>query len=238
MKKSVLIIKGFSKTEAELINDRKIIQLYVDYFCSNAGGAFDFDNEIFFYEEPNIETLQSLTFLNSLDYLVVLLVGHGANKEGKQIFQLREDFFIQPGQLQYECKKQLHIIETCRNVIDFELDIKRINRLIPKYRYGGIIKYPLTREEALLKFNKAIESADEGILYLFASSIGESAFGYLFLQLLIDISVYIHEYYRGRIFNAEVIFEYTKKQVMELSQGKQTPTKIGEGSFPFVITII
>jgi len=238
MKRSILIIKGHSKTEVELTNDRKIIQLYIAFFCSNAGGAFDFDNEILIYEEPYIETLNKLDILNTLDYLVVLLIGHGANKDGIQIFQLQEKLFVQPGQLQFQCTKQLHIIETCRDIIDFELDIKRINRLIPKYRYGGVVKRPLTREESQLKFNQAIDECNTGTTYLFAANIGESAYGFLFLQLLIDISIYIHEYFREEIVNVGYVFEQTKKQVVKLTKGNQNPTKIGEVDFPFVITII
>jgi len=225
MKKSILIIKGHSKTDIELLNDRKIIQLYIDFFCSNAGGAFDFNKEIFIYEEPELDTLNNLDFLNENDYLVVLLIGHGANKDGVQVFQMQENLFVQPGQIQFQCKRQLHILETCRNIIDFELDIKRINRLIPKYKYGGIVKRPLTREEAVLKFNQSLLKSEEGVLYLFAASIDESASGYLFLQIIIDISIYIHEYFREEIVGATYIFEQTK-------------TKIGEVDFPFVITII
>lgn len=238
MKKSVLIIKGYSKTDIELLNDRKIIQLYIDFFCSNAGGAFDFDKEIFIYEEPELDTLKNLEFLNTNDYIVVLLIGHGANKDGVQVFQMQESLFVQPGQIQFQCKKQLHILETCRNTIDFELDIKRINRLIPKYKYGGIVKRPLTREEALLKFNQSILKSDEGVLYLFAASIGESANGYLFLQIIVDISIYVHEYFREEIVGVNYIFEQAKKQVVELTKGNQNPTKIGGVDFPFVITII
>jgi hypothetical protein len=238
MKKSVLIIKGFSKSEIELINDRKIIQLYADFFFSNAGGAFDFDTEILYFEEPELETLKNLDFINELDYLVVVLIGHGANKNGKQIFQLKEELFIQPGQIQFNCDRQLHIIETCRNVIDFELDIKRINRLIPKYKYGGIVKRPLTRDEAGIKFNNAIENSEKGVIYLFAASIGESAYGYLFLQLLIDIAIYIHEYFRESVVSTNTVFENAKKQVVEITKGEQTPTKIGDIELPFVITII
>jgi len=182
--------------------------------------------------------LQNIEFINDLDYLIVVLLGHGANKNGTQIFQLQEDVFIQPGQLQFPCSKQLHIIETCRDIIDFELDIKRINRLIPKYKYGGIVKGPLTREESLIKFNEAIENSPDGVLYLFAASVGESARGYLFLQLLIDISVYVHEYFRNDIVNTDIIFENAKKQVIEITKGQQNPLKSGDISYPFVITII
>ncbi len=238
MKKSILIIKGYSKTEFELLNDQKIIQLYIDFFCSNAGGSFDFDKDIFIYEEPELETLNNLDFLNDNDYLIVLLLGHGANTNGLQIFQMQENLFVQPGQIQFQCKRQLHIIETCRNIIDFELDIKRINGLIPKYKNGGIVKRPLTREEASLKFNQSILDSKEGTLYLFASSIDESAIGYIFLRIIIDISIYIHEYFREEIVGATYIFEQTKMQVIELTKGNQNPTKIGEVDFPFVITII
>jgi hypothetical protein len=238
MKKSVLIIKGYSKTAVELINDRKIIQLYIDFFCSNAGGAFDFHKEIFVLEEPDIDGINNTINLNVLDYLVVILLGHGANKDGLQIFQLQNDLFIQPGQIQFDCKKQLHIIESCRDIIDFELDIKRINRLIPKYRYGGIVKMPLTREEALEKFNDAIDKCKDGTVYLFASKIDQSAYNYFFLQVLADISIYLHEYLRNNIFFTSEVFEHAKSQVTSLSNGKQTPIKIGDANFPFVITII
>lgn len=238
MKKSILIIKGHSKTEIEQLNDRKIIQLYIDFFCSNAGGAFDLDKEIFIYEEPDLDTLNNLDFLNANDYLIVLLLGHGANKNGIQVFQMQENLLVQPGQIQFQCKRQLHILETCRNIIDFELDIKRINKLIPKYKYGGIVKRPLTREEALLKFNQSILKSEEGTLYFFAASIDESASEYLFLRIIIVISIHIHEYSREEIVGANYIFEQTKKQVVQLTKGNQNPTKIGEVDFPFVITII
>ncbi|MCG7501762.1 hypothetical protein MHM83_07750 [Tenacibaculum sp. Mcav3-52] len=238
MKKSVLIIKGYSKTDIELINDRKIIQLYIDFFCSNAGGAFDFDTEINVLEEPEVETLQNLNTLNKLNYLIVVLIGHGANKDGAQIFQLQKNTFIQPGQIQFECKKQLHIIETCRNVIDFELDIKRLNRLIPKYAYGGTVKQPLTREESRERFDYAVSESDNGTIYLFAASVDESAYGYLFLKLMIDKAIYIHEYYRESIVNVSKVFELAKKQVNELTEGKQTPMIDGKNELPFVITII
>jgi hypothetical protein len=238
MKKSVLIIKGYSKTDIELTNDKKIIQLYIDFFCSNAGGAFDFDTEINVLQEPKIEILQNLNVLNELDYLIVLLIGHGANKDGTQIFQLQKETFIQPGQIQFNCKKQLHILETCRDIIDFELDIKRLNRLIPKYAYGGTVKRPLTREESREKFDTEIANSEDGILYLFAANIDESAYGYLFLKLMIDIAIYIHEYYRERIVSTQRIFELTKKQVSDLTEGKQNPVMNGKVELPFVITII
>lgn len=238
LKRKILFIKGYSKTSIELINDRKIIQLYIDFFTSNAGGAFDIDLEIMILEEPNIETINNLTELNSVDYLIVVLVGHGAIKDGIQIFQLQEDTLINPGQIQFSCPKQLHLIESCRDVIDIELDIKRINRLVPKYAYGGTVRTPLTREESIEKFNKAIQESNEGALYLFACEINESAFNYFFLQVIIDISIYLHEYLRDSIYSAGEVFEYAKSHVNKLSKGLQTPTKIGSVDFPFVLTII
>lgn len=238
MERNVLFIKGYSKTPTELINDRKIIQLYIDFFTSNAGGAFDFDTEIIILEEPDVDTINDLTTLNEVDYLIIVLVGHGANKDGIQIFQLQENLFIQPGQIQFGCQKQLHIIESCRNIIDIELDIQRINRLVPKYRYGGIVKFPLTREESVEKFNNVLQQSENGILYLFACDINESAYSYFFLQVMIDIALYAHEYFRNSVYTASDIFDNAKSQVSNLTKGKQTPTKIGEADFPFVVTII
>lgn len=238
MNKSVLIIKGHSKSDIELINDRKIIQLYTDFFTSNAGGCFDFDSEIFILEEPELDEFQQLGFLNEKDYLIVLLVGHGAYKDGIQIFQLTKDILIQPGQLQFECERQLHIIESCRNVIDSELAIKRINRLIPKYKYGGLVQRPLTREDSLMKFNEALSTSEKGHTYVFACNIDESAYNYFFLQLLVDISIYLHEYNRNSVYYISYIFSQVEKQVNDLSKGNQNPIKMGNGDFPFVITII
>jgi len=166
--KRILFIKGYSKTSVEIINDRKIIQLYIDFFTSNAGGAFDFDSEIIILE--NLE--------------------------------------------------------------------KRINRLVPKYAYGGTVRTPLTREESIEKFNKAIQESKEGTLYLFACEIDESAFNYFFLQVIIDISIYLHEYFRDSIYSAGEVFEHAKFYVNKLSKSLQTPTKIGSADFRFVLTII
>lgn len=120
----------------------------------------------------------------------------------------------------------------------FELDIKRLNRLIPKYRYGGVVKSPLTKEEALAKFDDAVEVSANGTTYLFACDVGESAYSYFFLQILIDVSIYAHEYFRGKIYNISEIFEHVKSQVVNISCGKQHPLKVGDADFPFVVTII
>lgn len=238
MKKAVLIIKGYSKTDIELKYDREIIQLYLNFFHSNAGGAFDFPSEIEILEEPDIGSINNLKKLNELDYLIVILIGHGANKNGTQIFQLQKDVFIYPGQIQFKCAKQLYIIESCRDIINLELNITQINKLIPKYKYGGKILPPLTREESLEKFNAAIELSNDGILFLFAADIGESAYNYFFLQKMIDLSIYHHEYSRGRIIGASTIFDLVKDQVINLTEGKQNPLKVGTSDFPFVITIL
>lgn len=238
MNKSVLIIKGFSKTEEELFTDRKIIQLYIDFFTSNAGGCFDLDTEFFIYEDPELEILQKLEFLNKNDYLIVILVGHGATKDGVQIFQLNEETIIHPGQLQFDCKRQLHIIESCRNIFSSTIEIDRLNHFIPKYKYGGIIKEKtLTREESLQIFNDALRDSSEGVIYLFACSVDEKAIDYFFLRELITRSVHIHEYFSGGAYGISNIFEHTKEKVMELSKKRQNPVKVGFGNFPFVITI-
>lgn len=239
MNKSVLIIKGFSKTETELINDRKIIQLYVDFFISNAGGCFE-KTEVFVYEDPKLEDIQKLEFLNKRDYLIVLLVGHGATKDGIQIFQLNENTVIQPGQIQFDCKRQLHIIESCRDIFNSEIEIQMLNEFIPKYRFGGLFetKSILTREESLKKYNAALKNSKEGLVFLFACNIDESAEDYFFLKEIISQSVYIHEYYRNSIYGILEIFETVKNRVCKLSEDRQHPIEIANTNFPFVVTIM
>jgi len=238
LKRSVLIIKGFSEGEDELRTDREVIQLYVDFLSSNASGAFDKDNDIQILEEPDLTEIQALTHLNQNDYLIEVLIGHGANHEEKQVFQLREDLLIQPGQIQFTFKKQLHILETCRNIIDADLDNKRLNRLIPKYKYGGVIEIPMTQAQSIQKFNEELEKSEGGILYLFAASIGERAYDYLFLQYLIDVSVYFHEYYRNSAIGAQAVFQNAKDLVIKDTSGDQNPMISGTTDLPFAITII
>lgn len=238
MNKSVLIIKGFSKTDDELINDRKIIQLYIDFFTSNAGGCFDLDKEIFILEDPELVQINELNFLNRQDYLIVVLVGHGATKDGKQVFQLNQNTIILPGQIQFKCERQLHIIESCREIIDFHIDIQRLNKLTPKYKYGGFVQKTLTREESSFIFNYALSTSNKGVIFLFACDINEKAYRYFFLQFLIDISIEFHEYSRRNVFGVSSIFEKVKNEVNKRSNGIQNPVKMGETDFPFVVTII
>lgn len=71
-----------------------------------------------------------------------------------------------------------------------------------------------------------------------ACDIDESAFNYFFLQVIIDISIYLHEYFRDSIYSVGEVFEHAKFHVNNLSKSSQTPTKIGSIDFPFVLTII
>lgn len=237
MKKSVLIIKGHSKDDIELDNDRKIIQLYKDFFHSNAGGCFE-DDEIFILEDVQVEDIRKMSFLNERDYLIIVLIGHGANQNDTQVFQLSEKVLIYPGQIQFECKKQLFIIETCRNIIRKELDIFEINDLRPKYKYGGTVQHPLTKEEALQRFNNTILNSTDGITYIFACDIDQSAYNYYFLKLLIRYSIYLHEHHRNRVYSVNEIFQIVKSEIEIMTYGKQSPMITGKGDFPFVITII
>lgn len=73
-----------------------------------------------------------------MDFRIIELLGHGGNKNGKQIFCLQEESHIYPGQLVFSASKQLFIIESCRDIGDFQIKVKDLNGLIPKLRYGGL----------------------------------------------------------------------------------------------------
>ncbi|MCB2380432.1 hypothetical protein LGH70_22760 [Hymenobacter sp. BT635] len=238
MNRKIIFIKGYSKTEVELSNDRNIIQLYIDFFCSNAGGSYDFDRDIAICEEPSIEQLQQLMLIQGCDYIITVLVGHGANQEGVQVFQLSETTLIHPGQIHFQCNRQLYIIETCRNTITTNLDIPRLNNLVPKYKYGGIVKWPRTSEEAYKAYEGALVESKKGSVYLFACDLDQSAYNYFFIKTLIDVSVYLHEYYRNNVYSILEVFELTRKQVQKISKKKQTPISVSDTDFPFVVTII
>ncbi|MEG0692352.1 MAG: hypothetical protein RR444_04645 [Oscillospiraceae bacterium] len=239
MERRVLIIKGFSKNELELKNDCAIIKLYSDYFSSKAGGCYDTSNEIIILEEPTTEEIKKLEseFAN-LEFLIVVLLGHGANKDGKQIFWLAEDTYIYPGQIIFETKKQLFIIESCRDLIDFEIEVSDISSMIPKFRYGGVINRPKTVAEAKKAYNDALTKCKEDITYLFASSIDESAKGYYFIHTLIKASVFYHEQTQRKIYTTKQVFEQVQKAVQQLTNSEQNPIMEGKGEFPFVLSII
>ena len=238
MKRSILILKGYSKNAFELAADRAIINKYVSFFCSNAGGCYNLNTEIIILEEPDIDAVKNLERLNSSDYLIFLLMGHGASKDGKQIFQIQKNLFVSPGQIQFTCKRQVHILETCREVFKENIKLETFNNLIPKYKYGGQVAQPLTRDQSKTRYNEAIKNSKEGVLYMFAANIGEQAHDFLFLKFILKKAKYIHEFKRGKVVSARRIFELAKKHVIKSSDGLQTPVIVGESDFPFVITII
>lgn len=239
MERRVLIIRGVSKNELELKNDRAIIKLYNDYFSSKAGGCYNPSNEIVVLEEPSIEEIRNLNSpFTHIDFLIVVFLGHGANKDGLQIFWLSNNVFIFPGQISFDIKKQLYIIESCRDVIDDEIDVVNISSMIPKFKYGGVFNRPKTLEEAKKVYDEALSICEEDTTYLFASSIDESAKEYYFIHTLIKASVYYHEISQYKVFSVKQIFEQGRKRVQSLTSSQQNPLMVGKGEFPFVISII
>ena len=238
LKRRIIIVKGYSKTETELENDRKIIELYKDYFSSCAGGVFNKNKEIIVLEEPEATLLENHPEIHGSDYLIVVLLGHGANKDGHQVFQLSEHVIINPGQIQFPVLKQLFIIESCRNVFTDRIEVQSLNNLIPKFKYGGRIDRRKTKEEALNLFNREIVNSDQGTTYLFACNVGEAAYEYFFIEYLIRVAVYLHEYSQHQVFYIDNVFEQTRKQVVQLSGENQHPVILGIGKRPFVLSII
>lgn len=239
MKRKVLILKGYSKNDIELTYDRQIIELYKKYFSSKAGGVYNIRNEILVLEEPTLQQLKKNDDeINSLDVLIIVLLGHGANIDGKQIFQLQKNLLINPGQLQYNVNKQLFIIESCRNIIDINIEIANLNGLIPKFKFGGIIRKQKSISEAKNTYNNEISKIENETTYLFASNIGESAENYFFINNLIKISREIHENSQNKVHVIKDIFNLTAHTVIALTGGRQNPIIEGNGSFPFVVSII
>jgi predicted proteasome-type protease len=113
-----------------------------------------------------------------------------------------------------------------------------LNSLIPKFRVGGKVQRQKTKEEAKSVFNKGIIDAENETTYLFASSIGESAYEYFFIEHLIKVAVSLHENTQNKIFCIDDVYERTKTQVIEKSGGKQNPIIHGKGKIPFVVSII
>lgn len=184
MKRQVVIIKGKSYNDNQQQNFDDFGDRYADYFKSNAGGAFD-DWEIASLTEPSVADIQQLLTKSDVDYAVLVLIGHGATQDGKQIFHLREKDIIQPGQIELSTKKQLVIVESCRS-LQANVPIKAVNNQVPKFKSGGVIRIALTKEKAKALHIEQVVGCKDGLVICFACDEEEKASSYRFSHTLLE----------------------------------------------------
>lgn len=190
IKRKIFIIKGHSKSTEEAEMDYYYADLYSWFFRSAAGGAYD-NNEIVFLDEPKVTYLESLIDNEPLDFGIIVYIGHGANQDNQQIFQLNDVEIFKPGQFTLNSNKQIIILESCRTKT-IDLPIVDLSDKIPKFANGGIVRVPLTTDQSREIYDSHIRRCESGIMICYACKIGGKAYNYLFSNIFLQSAMDWH----------------------------------------------
>jgi hypothetical protein len=237
MKRKAFIILGYCEELSLKIS--KCGDMYQRYFSFNMGGAWE-NNEIHILKEPNISDLKQIVNEEKPDYAVIVFIGHGANQDDRQLFQLNKDTIIQAGQFTLDVPKQLIIVESCRDIQE-NITFTRIKDSKPKFKQGGSLPpMPIGREHARKRFDTALSKTENGTSICFACSKDESAIDFCFSNALLYNSMQWHESTSPKVtLSISEIMQPTITEVNRLIKvnhnEEQLPELIGKGNFPFVV---
>ncbi|MFT3934415.1 MAG: hypothetical protein QM726_12410 [Chitinophagaceae bacterium] len=240
MDRKVFIIKGYSKTDKELALDRYYSESYQNYFSSIAGGAYE-SGDIIYIEEPTVEEVNNILAGFNLDYSVIVLIGHGATQDDKQLFQLNNAEIIRPGQINPPSSKSLFILESCRTEVKNILAVD-LNDKIPKFKYGGIVRAPISREKSRELYNEQINNCADGIVVCFACSNTETAKNFYFSLVLLQIGFnwHLEHWHHFETLTITKLMPHIATEVDKIAVEKtgehQTPEISGALNFPFVVS--
>lgn len=190
IKRKVFIIKGYSKSQSELLDDEYFVNAYAEYFQLSAGGAYK-KKEIVYISEPSSKYLENKLKRQRLDFCIIVFIGHGGTKNNNQVFQLNSKEIIKPGQFNLKCKKQIIILESCRVIAD-TIPTVDISDTIPTFAEGGIVRDPLTIKQSREIYDSHIKRCDQGIMICFACGLGEAAYNYIFSKAAIQCAIDWH----------------------------------------------
>jgi len=240
MKRKVFIIKGLSKTDEERKTDRYYVEKYKTFFSKNAGGAYE-DDEIITFEEPTSKDLIASLENEVLDYGILVYIGHGATQHDNQLFQLNDSEIIKAGQFVIKSPKQIVIVESCRVDIDgvYTVDLEDH---IPKFKYGGTVRRPLSKEIARHVYDCHIQRCKDGIMICFACSKGQSAYNYYFSMLVLQNAIdwYLETHRHCSILPIDDLMGLTLFNTLQLVKSKlgeeQQPSRIGILNYPFAVS--
>ncbi|ELY2018612.1 hypothetical protein SL053_002543, partial [Flavobacterium psychrophilum] len=116
MKRKVYIIVGHPHKDSEKEVFEKFVNYYYSFFNEKAGGAYE-NNEIIILKQPTIRSLQVAIQNSGEEFGIIVMIGHGATFENNQLFQINENEIIKAGQIEFNIKKQIIILESCRDEI-------------------------------------------------------------------------------------------------------------------------
>lgn len=210
-----IIIKGYSKNELELRSDREYVKNYLSFLTTTAGGAWDPEEELIVLEDPTIVDLENIIDNSEPHYVLLIMIGHGATQEEKQLFQINENTIIQAGQLALDVDKQLVILESCRSHVNGKIKIVDLKDRPPQFRYGGLVRRPRTLEESRNLYNSVIEECENGLVICYPCSDNEVAAGYYFSFALIRRSFEWHLLNHTRYFAITQLMEFVSYDVQK-----------------------
>ena len=119
-----------------------------------------------------------------MDCSILVLIGHGATQDSKQLFHLKDKVLIQPGQIELS-KKQHVIVESCRSS-QTNAPIVDITDKVSNYYLGGILRFLISREKAKELFTDKVDTCTEGLVVCFACDEDESASSFHFSKTLLE----------------------------------------------------
>lgn len=236
MDRLAVIIKGFSKSTKELEMDRQYVGHYVTFLTSIAGGAWSTEEDILVLEDPTIHTLDEITDELKPDFLLLILIGHGATQDDKQLFQINETTIIQAGQLALDVNKQLVILESCRTRSNTRIQIVDLKDRIPKFKYGGIVRSPINRVQSKNLHLSLLKECSDGLVICYPCGDNEVAASYYFSFALLRRSFEWHLATHNRYFQITELMQYVAQDVQKITRNKQNPTVFGTIGFPFVLS--
>lgn len=231
-----ILIKGYSKNEAELHSDRQYMKYYLTFLESTAGGSWDLETEVIALEDPTTEDLENIIDNLMPHFLLLIMIGHGANQHSKQLFQINETTIIKAGQLALDVDKQLVILESCRTHTNGKIKTVDLRDRIPQFRDGGLIRSPLTKEQSRNIYNSAIAECDNGLVICYPCNDNEVAKGYYFSFALLSRSFEWHLVNHSKYFPITQLMEFVSADVQKITNQNQNPSIIGNIEFPFVVS--
>jgi hypothetical protein len=236
MDRLAIIIKGFSKNEIELRLDLRLVKDYINFLKSTAGGAWDLEQEMIVLEDPTIERLEQIVEEGSPQFVLLIMIGHGATQDSKQLFQFNESTIIQAGQLAFDVDKQLVILESCRTHANGKIKTVDLKDRTPGFKYGGLVRRPRTKEESRNIYMRIVEECSNGLVICYPCSDNELAEGFYFSIALLRRSFEWHLLNHSRYFPITQLIEVVSKVVFKITKEKQTPVISGTIGFPFAIS--
>jgi len=241
MKRHSYIIKGHSKNSKEEQAFITCVNKYFDFLRSIAGGAWETE-ELSKLETPTSQELKTIIESHNPDYALIIFVGHGATQDNNQLFGINEEEVIKAGQFVLNVPKQMIILESCRGNGSKRFPVIDLSDKPPEFERGGIVRAPISRNKAKELFFKELSRCDKGLVVCFACSPDESAWGFLFTQVLLNFGMawHLNPDNHLQVLKINSLIEFSVLFVTEAVKvnfgEKQTPQKTGEANFPFCIS--